>query len=285
MKKKTVTVFANKLFIWLFHSKHSDYLYYGHRTPNIIYHLNPYHVNKWKSRKRSINYPVNYRAPLATTAGALFTPNTILLHILSLFKNCCFNYFKQNWKLLRGPLSQNRCIYLFPLGTEHECKSGALWRWHCHLVSAFMQFDLYLKDFHRLLTASDCITVNCKRQHSLLYAILILGKCRRDFLKLGMIYIHKSFGNLVVTGHQYIFTRYNKIMLWKKAQCVIRIIMLNMLVLYSSELWLKTSAWTVHLNSSFPKYLNNVDSWLKLNSVIMCECHIALTTEPLITSI
>ncbi len=48
-----------------------------------------------------------------------------------------------------------------------------------------------------------------------------------------------------------------------------------MLVLYSSELWLKTSAWTVHLNSSFQN-LNNVDSWLKLNSVIMCECHIAL---------
>ncbi len=30
--------------------------------------------------------------PLAPTAGALFTPDTILLHILSLFKNCCFNY-------------------------------------------------------------------------------------------------------------------------------------------------------------------------------------------------
>ncbi len=39
------------------------------------------------------------------------------------------------------------------------------------------------------------------------------------FLKLGMIYIHKSFGNLVVTGHQYIFTRYNKMMLWKKRMC------------------------------------------------------------------
>ncbi len=32
--------------------------------------------------------------PLAPTAGALFTTNTILLHILSLFKNCCFNYLK-----------------------------------------------------------------------------------------------------------------------------------------------------------------------------------------------
>ncbi len=30
--------------------------------------------------------------PLGPTAGALFTPNTILLHIRSLFKNCCFNY-------------------------------------------------------------------------------------------------------------------------------------------------------------------------------------------------
>ncbi len=28
--------------------------------------------------------------------GGLFTPNTILLHILSLFKNWCFNYLKQN---------------------------------------------------------------------------------------------------------------------------------------------------------------------------------------------
>ncbi len=48
--------------------------------------------------------------PLAPTAGALFTPNTILLHILSLFKNCCFNYLNQNWKSLRRPLSQNICI-------------------------------------------------------------------------------------------------------------------------------------------------------------------------------
>ncbi len=46
--------------------------------------------------------------PLAPTVGALFTPNTILLHILSLFKNCCFFvYLKQNWKSLRRPLSQN----------------------------------------------------------------------------------------------------------------------------------------------------------------------------------
>ncbi len=32
-------------------------------------------MNKWKSQ-RSINYHVNYSAPLASTAGALFTPNT-----------------------------------------------------------------------------------------------------------------------------------------------------------------------------------------------------------------
>ncbi len=44
----------------------------------------------------SINYHINYCAPLAPTAGALFTPNTILLHIILLFKNCCFNYLKQN---------------------------------------------------------------------------------------------------------------------------------------------------------------------------------------------
>ncbi len=48
--------------------------------------------------------------PLALTAGALFTLNTILLHILSLFKNYCFNYLKQNWKSLTRPLSQNICI-------------------------------------------------------------------------------------------------------------------------------------------------------------------------------
>ncbi len=43
-------------------------------TPNIIYdiyHLNqPCHVNKWKSQP-SINYHVNYGAPLAPTAGAI----------------------------------------------------------------------------------------------------------------------------------------------------------------------------------------------------------------------
>ncbi len=32
--------------------------------------------------------------PLAPTAGALFTPNTTLLHIRFLFKNRCFNYLK-----------------------------------------------------------------------------------------------------------------------------------------------------------------------------------------------
>ncbi len=80
--------------------------------PNIYLPSESKHlVNKWKSQV-SINYHINYCAHSDPTAGALFTPNTILLRILSLFKYGFFNYLKQNWKLLRRHLFQNISLNL-----------------------------------------------------------------------------------------------------------------------------------------------------------------------------
>ncbi len=79
-----------------FHSKHGDYLQDG--PPNIIYDI--YHLNLnmpcQKIKVCHLLIIMLITVTLAPTAGAHFILNTIFLHIISLFKNCCFNYLKQN---------------------------------------------------------------------------------------------------------------------------------------------------------------------------------------------
>jgi len=71
----------------------------------------------------------------ALTAGALFTPNTMLLHILPLLKNCCFNYLEQNWKSLTRHLSQNIVNYFSNSHLLHNIFKNIKYLWsHAHYI-------------------------------------------------------------------------------------------------------------------------------------------------------
>ncbi len=57
-----------------------------------IYHLNI--TMSTNGKVKNLLIIILIIVSLAPTAEALFTPNTLLLHILSLFKNCRFKYLK-----------------------------------------------------------------------------------------------------------------------------------------------------------------------------------------------
>ncbi len=69
-------------------------------TQHIIWYLpsESNHVMSTNGKVSNLLIIVLVTVPLAPTAGALFTPKTILSDILLLFKILCFNYLKQNWR-------------------------------------------------------------------------------------------------------------------------------------------------------------------------------------------
>ncbi len=92
--------------IWLFRLCHGPAL----TQHNILYLPSESNMSTNGKVKHLLIIMLIITVHLAPTAWGFLTQ--IRLHVLSLFKNGCFDYLKQNWKSLRIPLSQNTCINL-----------------------------------------------------------------------------------------------------------------------------------------------------------------------------